>query len=107
MIRSLPGGSGNLWLGEAEHPLAPGVSPAHPIPFPGRQGYQLVVSDGILQTEPQGPVREVMNATKAPDFPRIPYDNFRKIAPPLPRHAETERRYAYVRERLLTWLLRR
>jgi hypothetical protein len=48
-----------------------------------------------------------MNAEEAADFLRVPYDNFRKLAPTLPRHAVTERRYVYVRGELLEWLLKR
>ena len=51
--------------------------------------------------------REVMNAEEAADFLRIPYDNFRRLAAGLPRHRVTERRYVYLRQELIEWLMRR
>lgn len=51
--------------------------------------------------------REVMDAREAADFLRIPYQQFRHIAPTLPRFRTTERRYVYYRQELLNWLLSR
>jgi hypothetical protein len=51
--------------------------------------------------------REVMDAKEAADFLRISYSEFKRMAPGLPRHAVTERRYTYLRSELLTWLLGR
>lgn len=51
--------------------------------------------------------REVMNAEEAADFLRMPYDSFRRIAADVPRHRVTERRYVYLRNELLEWLMRR
>ncbi len=51
--------------------------------------------------------REVMNAEEAADFLRIAYDSFRRLAPELPRHRITERRYVYFRDELREWLMRR
>ncbi len=52
-------------------------------------------------------VREVMNAEEAAEYLRIPYDSFRRIAPELPRHQVTKRRYVYFRSELSEWLLHR
>jgi hypothetical protein len=51
--------------------------------------------------------KEVMDANEAADFLRISESEFKRIAPGLPRHAVTERRYIYLRSELLTWLLGR
>lgn len=51
--------------------------------------------------------REVMNAKEAAEFLRMPESEFRRIAPALPRHAVTERRYVYYRGELLEWALSR
>ena len=51
--------------------------------------------------------KEVMNAKEAAAFLRISESEFKRMAPGLPRHAVTERRYIYLRSELLTWLLRR
>ncbi len=51
--------------------------------------------------------KEVMNAKEAADFLRISESEFKRMAPGLPRHAVTERRYIYLRSELLTWLLGR
>lgn len=51
--------------------------------------------------------KEVMNAKEAADFLRISESEFKRIAPSLPRHAVTERRYIYLRSELLAWLMRR
>lgn len=51
--------------------------------------------------------REVMNAREAADFLRLPHSEFRRIAPTLPRHRLTERRFVYYRGELLDWLLAR
>jgi hypothetical protein len=51
--------------------------------------------------------REVMDAKQAADFLRISESEFKRMAPGLPRHAVTERRYIYLRSELLAWLLRR
>jgi hypothetical protein len=49
----------------------------------------------------------VMDAKEAADFMRISESEFKRMAPGLPRHAVTERRYIYPRSELLTWLLGR
>ena len=41
--------------------------------------------------------RELMNAKEAADFLRMPYPEFRRLAPYLPRHRVAERRYVYHR----------
>jgi len=51
--------------------------------------------------------REVMDAKQAADFLRISESEFKRMAPGLPRHAVTERRYIYLRSELLAWLTRR
>jgi hypothetical protein len=51
--------------------------------------------------------KEVMDAKEAADFLRISESEFKRMAPGLPRHAITERRYIYLRSELLAWLLRR
>jgi hypothetical protein len=51
--------------------------------------------------------REVMNAKEAADFLRMPYSEFKSIAPSLPRHALSERRFVYTRKELLVWMLTR
>jgi hypothetical protein len=51
--------------------------------------------------------REVMDARQAADFLRISQSEFKRMAPRLPRHAVTERRYIYLRSELLAWLLGR
>ncbi len=51
--------------------------------------------------------REVMDAKEAADFLRISESEFKRMAPGLPRHAVTERRYIYLRSELLAWLTRR
>ena len=51
--------------------------------------------------------RELMNAQEAADFLRMPYSEFRRLAPYLPRHPVTERRYVYHRRELLEWVLTR
>lgn len=51
--------------------------------------------------------REVMDAKQAADFLRISESEFKRMAPGLPRHAVTERRYIYLRSELLAWLLGR
>ena len=51
--------------------------------------------------------REVMDAKQAADFLRISESEFKRMAPGLPRHAVTERRFIYLRSELLAWLTRR
>jgi hypothetical protein len=51
--------------------------------------------------------RELMNAKEAADFLRMPYSEFRRLAPYLPRPPVTERRYLYHRKELLEWVLTR
>jgi hypothetical protein len=51
--------------------------------------------------------REVMDAKQAADFLRTSESEFKRMAPGLPRHVVTERRYIYLRSELLTWLLGR
>ena len=48
-----------------------------------------------------------MDAKQAADFLRIIDSEFKRMAPELPRHAVTERRYIYLRSELLAWLLGR
>ena len=48
--------------------------------------------------------RELMDAKQAADFLRISESEFERMAPRLPRHAVTERRYIYLRSELLAWL---
>jgi hypothetical protein len=48
---------------------------------------------------------ELMNAQEAADFVRMPYSEFRRLAPYLPRHRVTEWRYVYQRKELLEWVL--
>ena len=48
--------------------------------------------------------KEVMDAKEAADFLRISESEFKRMAPGLPRHAVTERRYIYLRSELLAWL---
>ncbi len=50
---------------------------------------------------------ELLNAKEAADFLRMPYSEFRRLAPYLPRHPVTERRYVYHRKELLDWVLNR
>ncbi len=51
--------------------------------------------------------KEVMDAKEAADFLRISESEFKRMAPGLPRHVVTERRYIYLRSELLAWLLGR
>jgi hypothetical protein len=51
--------------------------------------------------------RELMDAKEAADFLRLPYTEFKRLAPTLPRHAVTERRYVYSRRELLEWYFSR
>lgn len=51
--------------------------------------------------------KEVMDAKEAAEFLRISESEFKRMAPGLPRHAVTERRYIYLRSELLAWLTRR
>lgn len=81
------------------------------------QGYQDTSLDTLLEAailekvervaEALASGKEVMNAKEAADFLRISESEFKRIAPGLPRHAVTERRYIYLRSELLTWLLGR
>ena len=48
-----------------------------------------------------------MDAKQAAEFLRISESEFKRMAPGLPRHAVTERRYIYLRSELLGWLLKR
>lgn len=48
---------------------------------------------------------EVMDARQAAEFLCVSYDQFKRIARDLPRHAITERRFVYVRSELLEWVL--
>jgi len=48
--------------------------------------------------------REVMDAKQTADFLRISESEFERMAPRLPRHAVTERRYIYLRSELLARL---
>jgi hypothetical protein len=48
-----------------------------------------------------------MDAKQAADFLSISESEFKRMAPRLPRHAVTERRYIYLRSELLAWLTRR
>ena len=64
--------------------------------------------DGIeLLAESLRTSRELMNAKEAADFLRMPNSEFRRLAPYLPRHPVTERRYVYHRQELLEWVLTR
>jgi hypothetical protein len=47
--------------------------------------------------------REIMDAKQAASFLRISESEFKRMAPGLPRHAVTERRYTYLRSELLAW----
>ena len=58
-------------------------------------------------TESLPTYRELMDAKEAADFLRMPYSEFRRLAPYLPRHPVTERRYVYHRKELLEWVLTR
>lgn len=51
--------------------------------------------------------KEVMDAKEAAEFLRISESEFKRMAPRLPRHTVTERRYIYLRSELLAWLTRR
>ena len=51
--------------------------------------------------------RELMDAKEAADFLRLPYTEFKRLAPTLPRHAVTDRRYVYSRRELLEWYFSR
>jgi hypothetical protein len=48
-----------------------------------------------------------MDAKQAADFLRISESEFKRMAPGLPRHAVTQRRYIYLRRELLAWLTER
>lgn len=48
--------------------------------------------------------REVLDAKQAADFLRMPEAEFRRLAPSLPRHRISERRYVYLKRELLDWL---
>ncbi len=61
--------------------------------------------DGLMDYLRKSP--ELMNAKEAADFLRIPDSEFRRLAPYLPRHSVTERRYVYHRKELLEWVLSR
>jgi hypothetical protein len=45
-----------------------------------------------------------MDAKEAASFLRISESEFERMAPRLPRHAVTERRYIYLQSELLAWL---
>jgi hypothetical protein len=51
--------------------------------------------------------KEGIDAKQAADFLSISESEFKRMAPRLPRHAVTERRYIYLRSELLAWLTRR
>ena len=51
--------------------------------------------------------KEVMDAKEVADFLRISESEFKRMAPGLPQHAVTERRYIYMRSELLAWLMGR
>ena len=51
--------------------------------------------------------RDVMNAKEAAELLRMPESEFRRIAPDLPRHTVSERRYVYLHSELLDWLRER
>lgn len=80
----------------------------------GMRGPQDTSLDALLETailekvervaEALASGREVMDAKEAADFLRISESEFKRIAPRLPRHAVTERRYIYLRSELLSWL---
>ncbi len=58
------------------------------------------------RTPPGSPLeREIMDAREAADYLRLPYDQFKRLARSLPRHAVTERRFVYVRSEILEWVL--
>jgi len=61
----------------------------------------------VLSDEALSNGREVMDAKQAAAFLRISESEFRRMAPGLPRHAVTERRFIYLRSELLAWLTRR
>jgi hypothetical protein len=77
------------------------------------RGGESTVSGAVLLerieqfTESLHTSRELMNAKEAAEFLRIPYSEFRRLAPYLPRHPVTERRYVYHRKELLEWVLTR
>jgi len=77
------------------------------------RGGESTVSDPTLLerieqlTESLHTSRELLNAKEAADFLRMPYSEFRRLAPYLPRHPVTERRYIYHRKELLEWVLNR
>jgi hypothetical protein len=48
-----------------------------------------------------------MDAKEAADFWRVSESEFKRMAPRMPRHAVTERRYIYLPSELLAWLLGR
>jgi hypothetical protein len=48
-----------------------------------------------------------MDAKEAASFLRISESEFERMAPRLPRHAVTERRYIYLQSELLAWLTAR
>lgn len=54
-----------------------------------------------------GQAKEVMSPEEAAEFLRMPYSEFRRLAPKLPRHAISERKHVYVRGELLRWLMER
>lgn len=51
--------------------------------------------------------RELMDSREAAEFLRLSYDEFRRLAPNLPRHPITEKRFRYSRRELLEWALSR
>lgn len=80
----------------------------------GRQGNSLdaLLEAAILEkvervAEALASGREVMDAKEAADFLRISESEFKRMAPRLPRHAVSDRRYIYLRTELLAWLMGR
>ena len=68
----------------------------------------VALMEGIEQlTESLHTSRELINAKEAAEFLRMPYSEFRRLAPFLPRHPVTEQRYVYHRKELLEWVLTR
>ena len=76
-------------------------------PLPGAVPLMESIEQPELPTASLHTSRELMNAKEAADFLRMPYSEFRRLAPYLPRHLVTERRYVYHRKELLDWVLTR
>ena len=69
--------------------------------------WEAELAELLEEAKSVGEVDPGLDAKEAAAFLRISESEFKRMAPGLPRHAVTERRFVYLRSELLTWLTRR